>query len=554
MAPREETNSMPVVVEVDLGSRTTLRHIWSFVGYDECNYTYASRGRELLAKLATMNDAPYAVRCHFLLCTGDGTPELKWGSSNVYTEDANGSPVYSWEIIDRIFDTYAEIGCVPFVEIGFMPEALSTAPTDIEYATPKGGGGWAYPPADYAKWHDLMAEMAKHFLERYGIGEVQRWYWELWNEPDIGYWKGTVEEYCTLYDHTEAALHSVIPQACLGGPGTTNPSRETSAEFLERFLDHCVRGKNHFSANNGTRLDFISFHSKGGNFKLDAEKNGHSPTIENLLKHITAGAEIAGQFTDLVGLPIHITECDTDGWAAGCMKDNPNFRHRNSEYYASFVAMAACRILPMSRGGSLQQGGGGCSVPNPVHSMLTWAFEFEDRDYFEGFRSLSTNGVDKPVLNSLRLLGRLGATAARTTCVAENVGVMASTDDAEGLRVLVCAHDDDWDATGTKQLQIEIDGLAPGQTYQVSTTRVDHTHGNSYTEWKRLGEPQSPSEDQLAAIHAASLLTGEVIGTVTATGPGDGGSADSISAGAATVNLAIESHAVCLVEIESVSG
>jgi xylan 1,4-beta-xylosidase len=38
-------------------------------------------------------------------------------------------------------------------------------------------------------------------------------------------------------------------------------------------------------------------------------------------------------------------------------------------------------------------------------SMLTWAFEFEDQPFFDGFRTLATNGVDKPVINIFRMAG-----------------------------------------------------------------------------------------------------------------------------------------------------
>src|SRR5579859_1576069 len=86
-------------VRVDAARRTPLRRIWRYVGYDEPNYTYTQQGRALLRKLGQMSDGPYYIRTHFLLCTGDGTGRPKWGSSNAYTEDVSGQPVYAWEII-----------------------------------------------------------------------------------------------------------------------------------------------------------------------------------------------------------------------------------------------------------------------------------------------------------------------------------------------------------------------------------------------------------------------------------------------------------------------
>jgi xylan 1,4-beta-xylosidase len=99
--------------------------VWNFFGYDEPNYTYAPNGKKLLGELAALDGAPVYVRVHNLLTTGDGSSSLKWGSTNVYTEDPSGHPVYSWTILDRIFDTFHDTGVKPLVEIGFMPEALS---------------------------------------------------------------------------------------------------------------------------------------------------------------------------------------------------------------------------------------------------------------------------------------------------------------------------------------------------------------------------------------------------------------------------------------------
>ena len=88
------------------------------------------------------------MRMHNLLTSGDGTPALKWGSTGVYREGSDGHPVYSWTIIDRIFDTFVDLGLTPFVQAGFMPEALSVGPPPYRHDFPRGAitTGWAYPP------------------------------------------------------------------------------------------------------------------------------------------------------------------------------------------------------------------------------------------------------------------------------------------------------------------------------------------------------------------------------------------------------------------------
>ena len=81
-----------------------LERVWPFYGYDEINYTTAAEGKALLETLVAANTAPVHVRSHFLLNNGDGAPGLKWGSTNVYSEDAAGNPVYDWNLTDGIMD------------------------------------------------------------------------------------------------------------------------------------------------------------------------------------------------------------------------------------------------------------------------------------------------------------------------------------------------------------------------------------------------------------------------------------------------------------------
>ena len=93
------------------------------------------------------------------------------------------------------------------------------------------GKGWSYPPKDYAKWAELVRQWVLHAVARYGKAEVESWYWELWNEPDISYWRGTPEEYDKLYDYTADAVKRALPGAHVGGPGTTGPASAKAARL-----------------------------------------------------------------------------------------------------------------------------------------------------------------------------------------------------------------------------------------------------------------------------------------------------------------------------------
>ena len=159
----------PVSIRVDAASdEGELKPIWRFFGADEPNYAYMEHGQKLLRELGEMRPKQVFFRTHNLLTTGDGTPALKWGSTNAYTEDAQGNPIYDWTIVDRIFDTYLERGVRPYAQIGFMPEAMSTKPQPYKHNWKPGDKyddiytGWAYPPKDYDKWRELVFQWTKH--------------------------------------------------------------------------------------------------------------------------------------------------------------------------------------------------------------------------------------------------------------------------------------------------------------------------------------------------------------------------------------------------------
>src|SRR5262249_26289091 len=146
----------PVRIQVDaanLGGE--LKPVWRFFGADEPNYAYMKNGRKLLAELGELAPTSVYFRTHNLLNSGDGTPALKWGSTGVYSEEANGQPTYNWSILDRIFDTYLQSGVRPYVEIGFMPREFSLKPEPYQHHwNPELNynevfTGWSYPPRDY---------------------------------------------------------------------------------------------------------------------------------------------------------------------------------------------------------------------------------------------------------------------------------------------------------------------------------------------------------------------------------------------------------------------
>jgi xylan 1,4-beta-xylosidase len=499
-------------IEVDAStSLGPLKPVWSFFGYDEPNYTYMKDGRKLLSELAALSPVTVHVRTHNLLTTGDGTAALKWGSTNAYTEDANGKPVYDWTVIDRIFDTYVARKMKPLVEIGFMPEALSVDPQpyrhnwgpDEPYANIF--TGWAYPPRDYEKWGELVYQWVRHCAERYGREEASSWYWEVWNEPNIGYWKGTPEEYHKLYDYAADAVKRALPEARIGGPHSTGPGSERAAEFLSAFLEHVLRGKNYATGQIGSPLDYVGFHAKG----RPAVVGEHVQMgIQHQLRDIARGFEIVASFPELKGRPIIIGESDPEGCAACSMRLHPQNGYRNGTMYSSYTAAAFARKYDLAARHGVN-----------FEGAVTWAFEFEDQRYFDGFRDLATNGIDKPVLNVFRMFGMMGrervaaksSGAADLDTMVEN-GVKDAPDinglasrDARSIAVMVWNYHDDDLAALAAPIELEIGGIGGGRVL-MHHYRIDGEHSNSYEVWKKMGEPQSPAAEEYARLEAAGQL------------------------------------------------
>ncbi len=340
----------PVEIRVDAGATVgPYRPIYAYFGYDEPNYTYAPNGRKLIGELADLSPVTVEIRAHHLLVTGDGAAALKWGSTNAYTEDAAGKPVYDWKIVDRIFDTYRAAHARPFVEIGFMPEALSTHPEPYtrHWPKPDDGKGWSYPPKDYAKWAELVRQWVLHSVERYGKAEVETWSWEVWNEPDISYWRGTPEEYQKLYDYSADAVKSALPAAKIGGPGSTGPNGQHAADFLRQFLEHCAHGTNAATGKTGTPLDFITYHAKGSPSVVE----GHvRMSLRREMADVAKGMEIINQFPEFRALPIVLSEADPEGWQRPAPRANiRRMSTATGTMYPSYTASALGTIFKPGR-------------------------------------------------------------------------------------------------------------------------------------------------------------------------------------------------------------
>ncbi len=541
---RSYCQEQPAIIKVDLSKdKGPMKPIWAWFGYDEPNYTYMKDGKKLLSEIAALSPVPVYVRAHSLLVTGDGTPALKWGSTNAYTEDANGNPIYSWRIIDSIFDTYIKRGMKPLAQIGFMPEAMSTHPEPYRHDWKPGEPyskiftGWAYPPKDYNKWRELVYQWVKHSVERYGKKEVESWYWEVWNEPN-GYWKGTQQEYHKLYDYAADGLKRALPTARIGGLDIAGTSSTGATQWMHNFIKHCLYDTNYATGKKGSPLEALLFHAKG------------NPTIKNgvvwmnmspQLRDINAGMKIAATYPETKNLPLIVGESDPEGCAACGMATNPSNGYRNGTMYSSYTAATFARKYELSDQNNAN-----------LIGAVSWSFEFENQPWFYGFRDLATNGVDKPVLNVFRMFGMmkgnlvpvesnrmytLKAVLDSSVRAQTDIGALASKDKHAAAIMVWNYHDEDKQSPG-EPVTIDVSNI-PAKLITLTQYRIDSEHSNSYEAWKKMGSPQNPTAQQISALEKAGQL--QTIGQrekLTAT------------SGKATIKISLPRQGVTLLKLE----
>ena len=497
----------PVTITVDAGKPLgELKPIWRFFGADEPNYAYMKDGRKLLGELGQLGTPQVYFRAHHLLTSGDGAYALKWGSSSAYKEDTNGTPVYDWTINDKIFDTYLARGIKPYVQLGFMPEALSTHPQNYPHNPPVNeradpAAGQAYPPKDYAKWGELAHQWAQHCVEKYGRAEVEQWYWEVWNEPNISYWHGSHADYFKLYDYAVDGVRRALPDARVGGPEVAGGP---GGKFLGEFLEHCAHGTNYVTGKIGSPLDFVSFHAKGSPvFTNDHVRMGMAAQLRN----ISDACAVIAKFPEYKSLPIVIGESDPEG-CASCRE--PRDAYRNGTMYSSYTAASFPRKLEIAAHYGVN-----------LEGALTWAFEFEDQPPFAGFRQLASAGLDLPVLNVFRMFGKM---SGQQLSVTSSAGLDADTIRRSGVRgqpdvsawasgdknkiaVLVWHYHDDDLPGPDAQVDLQLSGISfPDGKAKLTHYRIDAEHSNSYGAWEKMGLPLPLTDKQFGALEQAGQL------------------------------------------------
>ncbi len=421
----------------------------------------------------------------------------------LYHVGADGKPDYNFSYVDQIYDGLLANGIRPYVELSFMPRALASSPVQQ--------GFWYHPyvapPKNWNQWGSLIRHFAQHLVARYGIDEVSHWYFEVWNEPNIGFWAGKPKQatYFKLYDTAARALKSVNPRLRVGGPATAQ------AAWVSAFIRHCVE--------NNVPVDFVSTHVYGN----DSAQNvfGTSRPISRQEMVIRAVEKVHREVaeSERPGLPIIFSEY------------NASYKNESDVTDSAFMGPWLAHTIKQCAG--------------MVKILAYWDFSdvFEEqgvvkRPFYGGFGLMAEDDIPKASYNVFALLHRLGT---------ERLAASSGPDGGDAKSVLATKR-----AGGT--LAIALWNYAPpaktgpGKTFNLSIEnpgalrhaviwRVDRHHGSALTAWKAMGEPDFPTRGQIELLREAGRLPAPEI-------------RDLPSGNTAPLSLTLPSHGFALVEIE----
>lgn len=403
------------------------------------------------------------IRMHGLLCDDMG----------VYHEE-HGKPVYNWQYIDELYDFLVDLKVRPFVELGFMPNGLASGKKTIFWWR-----GNVTPPKDYSKWADLIAALTRHWIERYGLVEVKKWYFEVWNEPNLdGFWAGDQKEYFKLYSVTAQAIKAVEPSLRVGGPATAG------AAWVQEFIRYCVESH--------SPLDFITTHSYGVDVGHLDEYGGRGTVLSKNPDSIIGDVKrVRQQIKDssMPTLPLHFTE-----WSSSYTPADP--------VHDSYVS--APYILEKLK-----------STLGVVDSMSYWTFTdiFEEAGpratpFHGGFGLINYQDIKKPAFRAYEYLNKLGpkklrCSDSRALVAADDKGVQALFWDFTNP-IPENVNNQQFFITDVKpkpkgNVRLLFAGMKAGE-YRVKVYRVGYRVNDPYADYLDLGRPSQLTRAQLAKI------------------------------------------------------
>jgi len=442
---------------------------WAAAGLDSLfHLIFTESGDALLSRMHQKGTCRY-LRCHCTLSEENADGYENCGG-NVYSEDKDGNPVYSFEKINGIFAKYLSYGIKPIVEFDFMPFALSRK---VSVASENGEVSHlnhSYPN-NWERWEDLLRAFMQNLVETFGSEELKTWYFEVWNEPDN--WEVRDWPYFhRMYDIFAEVVTSADKAFRIGGPGAFTPA------FFRDFLEHIVNGKNYVTGKTGSRIDFLSYHIYGMSGGWLDEWPLICPTVQRYNQELLWVSRMIGKYPTLAKTPVHLNEWGVCSNYEKTAAEFPPLEIRNSEYSALFFIKLADSIRQIRRKWNL-----------PIEMLLYWGLCLEDdrRTPFAGNRDLMTfPHLPKPILSAYELLARLGKDEPEIRIESRScaVGILAGKSENSVQLLLYSFSELDFELEmPDTDCRVMLEGLEAG-TYELRCTRLDREHHNTYRLWQ----------------------------------------------------------------------
>ena len=449
------TGEAQETVQIDAqGPRTPFPHYWEqMFGSGRAILALRESYRDDLRAVKQVADFNY-VRFHAIFHDEVG----------VYNEDEHGNPVYNFAYVDQIYDGLLKNGVRPYVEISFMPRKLAFNPDALHPFWYKPN---VSPPKSMDRWDDLIRHFAQHLIDRYGIDEVSKWYFEVWNEPNIDFWNGIPREgsYFDLYAHTARALKSVSPRLRVGGPATA------AAAWISDFLK--------YTSTNHVPVDFVSTHA----YADDTVENllGTSELIPMDERVCRAVEKVRNEIkaSTTPDLPLFISEWNVQG-----MMDARD---------TIFMGPALANTVRQ------------CDGLTEMMSFWTFSDVFEEsgpipKPFIGDFGLRAKGGINKPSYYAFQLLHELGS--ERLTNSAADV---IATESANGeLEVAAWNLVDPGQPQLEKRIDLVFRHVPPNA--RVSIQEIDADHGNVLARYAAMGKPVDPTPDQVEQLNRETAL------------------------------------------------
>ncbi len=456
-----------------------LKHFWNSTGFTPASLLLNSDMRQNMTYSGSIpNSGLKYVRIHYLLELVSGSG---FGSDDV---------VYDWSILDQAIDVLIENNLIPIFELMGNPSGYFNDMTDDIVAQ---------------VWRKFVRDLAVHYIDRYGLDNVRQWYFETWNEPDIGWWKQDNISFMIYYDGCSEGLKEADPELRLGGPG----SARTLSPLFRDFLAHCDTGTNYFTGETGVRLDFISVHEKGvRNSPEDLNPNSMLITQQE----ISAVKYIREHHPRFADTPFMNNECDPQvGW-----KDFHSWRGR------TYHAAIACKIIHQHVLHLIDGLGVNYTLLSNDHGFMgEWGnrtllarfgdiedqraqaeYQTEQADLQEDISRRKFEAIKKPVLNVMALLSLLGDTryeAIYTEGESDAIGVLATAHDDNQVAILIYHSQDKIISCGNQSIKLTLNNLTFKKA-RLAHYRIDHKHGNPFDMWEEQGAPRYPTQQQLTEL------------------------------------------------------